>query len=122
MDLFSVVRIDAPQRMTVGVRPRRNEEVPLLEATAGRVVRLNVPESSESEPAINAEPVQQVQPNAEPVAEKEPTPPFVDLGESSDESEVESLRRTRKRDSDGGESSKRPRVNTEAGTSASHIE
>ena len=122
MDLFSVVRIDAPQRLIVGVRPRRDEEVPILEATAGRVVRLNVPESSESEPAIDAEPVNQAQPNAEPVPEKEPTPPFVDLGDSSDEGEVESLRRTRKRDSDGGESSKRPRVDTGASTSSPRIE
>ena len=122
MDLFSVVRIEAPQRMTVGVRPRRDDEVPLLEATAGRVVPLDIPESSHSEPVLNVEPVNQAQPNAEPTAEKEPTPPFVDLGESSDESEVESLRRIRKRDSDGGEPSKRPRPSAEAGTSASHIE
>ena len=122
MDLFSVVRIEAPQRMTVGVRPRRDGEVPLLEATEGRVVPLNIPESSQSEPVLNVEPVNQAQPNAEPTAEKEPTPPFVDLGESSDESEVESLRRIRKRDSDGGEPSKKPRLNIEASTSASHPE
>ena len=122
MDLFSVVRIDAPQRLIVGVRPRRDGEVPLLEATAGRVVRLDVPESSESEPAINAQPVQQVQPAAEPAAEKEPTPPFVDLGDSSDEGEVESLRRTRKRESDGGESSKRVRIDAGAGPSTVQME
>ena len=46
MDLFSVVGIERPQRMTVGVRPRREDEVPLLEATEGRVVPLVIPESS----------------------------------------------------------------------------
>ena len=122
MDLFSVVRIEAPQRMTVGVRPRRDDEVPLLEATEGRVVPLDIPESSQSEPALNVEPVNQAPPTTEPVAEKEPTPPFVDLGESSDESEVVSLRRIRKRGSDGGEPSKRPRLDTDASTSASHPE
>ena len=122
MDLFSVVRLDAPQRVIVGVRPRRDGEVPILEATAGRVVALNVPESSGSGPVVDAEPVQQVHPAAEPVAEKEPTPPFVDLGDSSDEGEVESLRRTRKRESDGGESSKRLRVDTGAGPSSVRLE
>ena len=122
MDLFSVVRLDAPQRAIVGVRPRREGEPPILEATAGRVVRLEVPESSGSEPAINAEPVNHAHPNAELVPEKEPTPPFVDLGDSSDEGEAESLRRTRKRDSDGGESSKRPRIDVGASTSTPLVE
>ena len=122
MDLFSVVRIERPQRMTVGVRPRRENEVPLLEATEGRVVPLIVPESSQSEPALNVEPVNQAPPTAEPVVEKEPTPPVVDLGESSDESEVESLRRTRKRGSDGGEPYKKPRIDADASTSAAHPE
>ena len=108
--------------MTVGVRPRRENEVPLLEATEGRVVPLVIPESSQSEPALNVEPVNQAPPTSEPVAEKEPTPPFVDLAESSDESEVISLRRTRKRRSDGGEPSKKPRLDVDASTSAAHPE
>ena len=122
MDLFSVVRLEAPQRVIVGVRPRREGEVPILEATAGRVVALNVPESEGSPPVVNAEPVQQVSPVAEPVIERAPTPPVVDLGDSSDEDEVESLRRTRKRESDGEESSKRSRIDTGAGPSTVQLE
>ena len=122
MDLFSVVRLEAPQRVIVGVRPRREGEVPILEATAGRVVALNVPEPEGSPPVVNASPVQQVSPVAEPVIERAPTPPVVDLGDSSDEDEVESLRRTRKRESDGEESSKRSRVDTRAGPSTVQLE
>lgn len=61
MDLFSIVRLTKPTQVTVGVRPLREGEVPILEATAGRLLELVQEESSDaSEPIVNATPVQTV--------------------------------------------------------------
>ena len=47
MDLFSVVKLDKPKQVTIGVRPRREGKPPLLEAAAGRLaVFATVPEDS----------------------------------------------------------------------------
>ncbi|GJX54784.1 hypothetical protein Tco_0283153 [Tanacetum coccineum] len=48
MDLFSVVHFSKPKLVTVGVRPLRDGEEPLLESTAGRTIEL-VLEQSEVE-------------------------------------------------------------------------
>ncbi|GJV90843.1 hypothetical protein Tco_1538656, partial [Tanacetum coccineum] len=40
MDLFSVVQLSKPKLVTVGVRPLRDGEEPLLESTAGRTMEL----------------------------------------------------------------------------------
>ena len=103
MDLFSVVRLEAPQRVTVGVRPLRSGETPILQATAGRVVDLVVPEPEGSPAAVAAPPLQQVAPNVQPTPEVAQTPPvqdFVDLDESSEEEEQERTQLIRKRASD----------------------
>ena len=60
MDLFSVVRLEAPQRVTVGVRPLRSGEIQILQAMAGRVVVLAVPEPEGSPAAVAVPPLQQV--------------------------------------------------------------
>ena len=56
MDLFSVMKLEAPQRVTVGVRPLRSGETLILQATAGRVVDLVIPETDSS--PVAAPPVQ----------------------------------------------------------------
>ena len=38
MDLFSVVRLERPKQVTVGVRPLRDGEEPVLQAIAGRTM------------------------------------------------------------------------------------
>ena len=49
MDLFSVVRLASPKQVTVGVRPLREGEAPILEATAGRTMEF-VQEEPENAP------------------------------------------------------------------------
>lgn len=61
MDLFAVVKLDKPKEVTIGVRPLREGEPPLLEATAGRLTVLpaTVPEDT---PPLVVVPVQSVAP------------------------------------------------------------
>ena len=121
MDLFAVVRLEAPQRVAVGVRPLRDGETPILEATAGRVVDLVVPEPEGSPAAVAAPPLQQVAPTVQPLPEAAQTPPvqdFVDLDESSEEEEQERTQLIRKRASDVEGPSKRLRFDAEAGPSS----
>ena len=61
MDLFAVVKLDKPKQVTIGVRPLREGELPLLEATAGRLTVLpaTVPEDT---PPLVVTPVQSVAP------------------------------------------------------------
>lgn len=40
MDLFAVVKLAKPAQVAVGVRPLREGEQPILEATAGRLLEL----------------------------------------------------------------------------------
>ena len=120
MDLFAVVKLEAPRRVTVGVRPLRGGETPILQATAGRVVDLVVPEPEGSPAAVAAPPLQQVAPNVQPTPEVAQTPPvqdFVDLDESSEEEEQERTQLIRKRASDVECPSKRLRFDAEAGPS-----
>ena len=71
MDLFSVVKLAKPTQVTVGVRPLREGEQPILEATAGRLLELAQEESSGgAQPVVNATPVQTVP--AQVVAEPDP--------------------------------------------------
>ena len=61
MDLFAVVKLVKPTQVTVGVRPLRDGERPILEATAGRLLELAQIESSDGTPPVmNATPVQTV--------------------------------------------------------------
>ena len=117
-----MVRLEAPQRVVVGVRPIREGETPILQATAGRVVQLNIPEPEGS--PVAASPVQQVAPVVQAgaeVARTPPTPDVVDLGESSEEEGLEHSQLIRKRVADDEGSSKKLCVDTEAGTSSAHM-
>ena len=64
MDLFAVVKLDKPKLVTIGVRPLREGEQPLLEATEGHLTVL--PEAvPENTPPLQVTPVQSVAPDAE---------------------------------------------------------
>jgi hypothetical protein len=64
MDLFSIVKLEKPKQVTVGVRPLREGEQPLLEETEGRLTVLPevVPENT---PPLQVTHVQSVAPEAE---------------------------------------------------------
>ena len=62
MDLLAVVKLEAPQRVAVGVRPLRSGEAPILQAMAGRIVDLVIPKPDGS--PVAAPPVRQVTPVA----------------------------------------------------------
>lgn len=51
MDLFAVVKLEKPKQVTVGVRPLREGETPVMEATAGRTTELAQEGSEDSPPA-----------------------------------------------------------------------
>ena len=48
MDLFSVVHLEKPKLVTVGVRPLREGETPVMVATAGRTMELAQEEPEDS--------------------------------------------------------------------------
>ena len=96
MDLFGLVSMEAPTSVTVGVRPRGDNEPPVLEAANGRLVELNLPEPSDSVAPAVVEPIQQV-PHVEAVAAHPPSPPVVNVEDSEEEAEEEALERRRKR-------------------------
>ena len=59
MDLFAVVKLAKLTQVTVGVRPLRESEAPVLEASAGRLLELAQEEPSDvSQPLVNATPIQ----------------------------------------------------------------
>ena len=66
MDLFAVVKLEKPKQVTVGVRPLREGEEPVLEATAGRITVLAQEGPEDSPPAATlVTPVQSVPPSGE---------------------------------------------------------
>ena len=84
MDLFAVVKLEKPKQVTVGVRPLREGEEPILEATAGHTTVLAQDGPEDSPPAAAlVTPVQSVPPSGEqsPVVEELHT-------ESSDSVEI----------------------------------
>ena len=123
MDLFAVVKLEAPQYVTVGVRPLRDGETPILEATARCVVDLVIPESEGSPAAVAAPPLQQVAPPLQSIPDVAQTPPvteFVDLdGSSEEEKELTQLVRKRAPDVEGP--SKKLRFDDEAGPSSAQM-
>jgi hypothetical protein len=70
MDLFAVVKLEKPKQVTVGVRPLRENEQPLLEATAGHLTVLG-PVGHEDSPPLQVTPVQSVAPTVETAHEEE---------------------------------------------------
>lgn len=64
MDLFSFVKLKEPKQATIGVRPLREGEQPLLEATAGHLTVFGA--ASGPPPAMLVPPVQSVPPVVEP--------------------------------------------------------
>ena len=52
MDLFAVVKLEKPKQVTVGVRPLRENEQPLLEATAGHLTVLGPVGHEDSPPLL----------------------------------------------------------------------
>jgi hypothetical protein len=73
MDLFAVVKLEKPKKVTVGVRPLREGEEPILEATAGYTTVLAQVGPEDSPPAAAlVTPVQSVPPYGEqsPVVEE----------------------------------------------------
>ena len=73
MDLFAVVKLKEPKRVTVGVRPLREGEQPILQATAGHLTVFGPVEREDSPPAaVLVAPVQVVPPTEEksPVEEE----------------------------------------------------
>ena len=70
MDLFVVVNLENPKQVTVGVRPLREGEQPLLDATAGHLTVFGQA-GPEDSPPIFVTPVQSVAPTVEPARVEE---------------------------------------------------
>ena len=73
MDLFAVVKLKEPKRVTVGVRPLREGEEPILQATEGHLTVFGPVARENSPPAATlVVPVQSVPPTGEqsPVEEE----------------------------------------------------
>ena len=65
MDLFALVKLEKPKQVTIGVRPRRENEQPLLEAAAG-CLTVFAAAGPEDSPPLQVTPVQSVAPTVEP--------------------------------------------------------
>ena len=79
MDLFGAVKLAKPTQVTVGVRPLREGEIPILEATAGRILEPAQEESADvAQPLLNATPVQTVPAQEGPI----PDPARTEFSES----------------------------------------
>ena len=64
--MFAVVKLEKPKRVTLGVRPLRDDEEPILEATAGHLTVLVPVGHVDSPPAAAlVAPVQSVPPTGE---------------------------------------------------------
>lgn len=115
MDLFSVVRLTEPTQVTVGVLPLREGEVPILEATAGRLLELAQEESSgASQPIVNATPVQTVpaQGVVAPELVRPESSTSVGIFKVDTDSEEERQGAKRKAADDGGEGTSKRRRHT----------
>ena len=107
MDLFAVVKLEKPKQVTVGVRPLRENEQPLLDATAGHLTVLGHAGPEDSPPLL-VTPVQSVPPAGEPANVEKLQ------AESSDsvevlEPEIVAQNLKRKGEADGTGTSKRRR-------------
>ena len=84
MDLFGVVRVFKPTQVTVGVRPLRDGEESVLQATAGRAMVIAPKEGSEDVPSVflEAQPIWSIPSPA-------PQVPVVELSETSSSKSAE---------------------------------
>lgn len=108
MDLFGVVKLTKPSQVTVGVRPLREGEIPILEATAGHLLEPVQEESSDvAQPLLNATPVQTVPAQGVPASEPAHTKSSGGAGilKVDTDSKEERQGAKRKASDDGGEGS-----------------
>lgn len=106
MDLFRVVNLAKSRQATIGVRPLREGEVPILDATAGRTME----EAGSSAPTVlEATPLQSVPSPRVPTPLVEPS--HIDVAESMEEEEEVSdgLKRKRELGGDDASSSRKKR-------------
>ena len=116
MDLFSVVHLNKPRDVTTGVRPLREDEEPVLQSTAGRLMDMVMEEPEDVPPVVVlATPLQSI-----PSAGAQPSEAEILISDSSSEegivkivseTEEETTRIKRKRPAagDGAGTSKRRR-------------
>ena len=110
MDLFAVVKLAKPTQVTMGVRPLREGEQPILEATAGRLLELAQVESSDgTPPVVNATPVQTVPVQGVVAPESSAS---VGVLQVDTDSEEERQGAKRKASDDGGEGTSKRRRHT----------
>lgn len=110
MDLFGVVQLPKPCQVTVGVRPLRGGEEPILEATSGRTLEMESGETGgSSSVTLEAIPLQSVPSPRVPSPLVEPS--HIDVAENLEEEEEVSQRLKRKRalSGDGASSSRKKR-------------
>ena len=69
MDLYDVVNLEVPTSINVILRPLKENERPILEATQGRLVDLVLGDAGDGSSSAAA-PIQQVAPQQEPVVEE----------------------------------------------------
>ena len=132
MDLFAVVKLDKPKQVTIGVRPLKDGETPLLDATAGHLTTLPVA-TPESTPPLVVEPVQTVAPEvvAEPTERVVPALEVAhEEAQSSDSIQIlkpeevlrEEVAQSSKRKAQAGGSEKRKRRRHVIGDAESNAE
>nr|GFB90162.1 transposase (putative), gypsy type [Tanacetum cinerariifolium] len=116
MDLFSVVHLSKPKLVTEGVRPLRDGEEPLLEATAGRTLELVLEQPEDENTAVlEPTPLRSVlDANVDPLERNVACADYSEAaGITRAESETEEvnsgLKRKRATSGDGAGSSKRVR-------------
>ena len=117
MDLFEVINMEVPTGVTIGMRPLREGEVPILQAVEGRLTDLVLPGGEGSSAASGAAPIQQIAPTeqqesaAEPEVEQPPpkVAPIELSTSEEEEEESEPLKRKRARSEDGEGTSKKAR-------------
>ena len=114
MDLFSVVKLAKPTLVTVGVRPLRDGETPILEATAGRTMEYAQEElANASTPLLEATPVRSVPSQQVPSPELSRTDSSEGMGilkaDSDQEEASQGVKRKKVSGGDGAGTSKRRR-------------
>ena len=101
MDLFAVVKLKEPKRVTVGVRPLREGEQPILQATEGHLTVFGPVEREDSPPAaVLVAPVQVVPPTEEKSPVEEET--HVESSNSVEILEPAEVRREKRKEASSG--------------------